>query len=69
MINADGSNAELYYLSVDQNETTNLADKNPKVKPKDSRPVAHTRLMGMARVVLVAVLIVAFMAFRAHSGG
>jgi hypothetical protein len=40
------------------------------IKPKDSRPVAHTRLMGVARVVLaVAVLIVAYMAFRARSGG
>ena len=40
------------------------------IKPKDSRPVAHTRLMGVARAVLaVAVLIVAYMAFRARSGG
>jgi hypothetical protein len=40
------------------------------VKPKESRPVAHTQLMGVARVVLVvAVLIVAFMAYRARSGG
>ena len=39
------------------------------IKPKDTRPVAHTRLMGVARVVLaVAVLIVAYMAFRARSG-
>ena len=40
------------------------------IKPKDSRPVAHTRLMRVARFVLVvAVLIVAYMAFRARSGG
>ncbi len=40
------------------------------IKPKESRPVAHTRLMGVARIVLVvAVLIVAYMAFRARSGG
>jgi hypothetical protein len=40
------------------------------IKPKDSRPVAHTRLMGVARVVLVvAVLIVAYMVFRVRSGG
>jgi hypothetical protein len=40
------------------------------IKPKDSRPVAHTRLMGVARFVLVVVvLIVAFIALRARSGG
>ena len=40
------------------------------IKPKDSRPVAHTRLMGVARFVLiVAVLIVAYVAFQARSGG
>ena len=40
------------------------------LKPKDSRPVAHTRLMGAARFVLVVViLIVAYAAFRARSGG
>jgi hypothetical protein len=39
------------------------------IKPKESRPVAHTRLMGVARIVLVvAVLIVAYMAYRARSG-
>jgi hypothetical protein len=40
------------------------------IKPKGSRPVAHTRLMGVARFVLVVVvLILAFLAFRARSGG
>ena len=40
------------------------------IKPKESRPVAHTRLMGVARVVLVViVLILAYVAFRARSGG
>ena len=40
------------------------------IKPKGSRPVAHTRLMGVARVVLVVgVLILAYMALRARSGG
>src|SRR5262245_28018407 len=40
------------------------------VKPKGTRPVARTHLMGVARVVLiVAVLIVAYVAFRAHAGG
>jgi hypothetical protein len=40
------------------------------VKPKGTRPVARTRLMGMARLVLLAiVLIVAYIAFRARSGG
>jgi hypothetical protein len=40
------------------------------IKPKGSRPVAHTRLMGVARFVfVVVVLILAYMAFRARSGG
>ena len=40
------------------------------IQPKSSRPVAHTRLMGVARFVLVvAVLLVLYMAFRARSGG
>ena len=40
------------------------------IKPKGSRPVAHTRLMGVARIVLVVgVLILAYMAFRARTGG
>ncbi|HWN87180.1 MAG TPA: hypothetical protein VNN99_18575 [Vicinamibacterales bacterium] len=40
------------------------------IKPKNSRPVAHTRLMGVARLVLVVtVLLVIYMVFRARSGG
>lgn len=40
------------------------------IKPKDSRPVAHTRLMGVARLALVVILaIVAYLAFRARAGG
>ena len=40
------------------------------IKPKGTRPVAHTRLMGVARLVLVAVIIiVAYLAYRARSGG
>ena len=40
------------------------------ITPKGSRPVAHTRLMGVARFVLVVVLlIVAYIAFRARAGG
>ena len=40
------------------------------IKPKGTRHVAHTRLMGMARFVLLAiVIIVAYLAFRARSGG
>ena len=35
------------------------------IKPKGSRPVAHTRLMGVARFVLVVMLlIVTYIAFR-----
>jgi hypothetical protein len=40
------------------------------IKPKGTRHVAHTRLMGVARLVLLAlVLIVVYLAFRARSGG
>jgi azurin len=41
------------------------------IKPKDSRPVAHTRLMGVARFVLVAAVLMAaaYMAFQSRSGG
>ena len=31
LVNADGSNVELYDLLADQNETTDVAEKNPKV--------------------------------------
>jgi hypothetical protein len=40
------------------------------IKPKGTRHVARTRLMGVARfVVLVIVIILAYFAFRARSGG
>ena len=40
------------------------------IKPKGTRHVAHTRLMGVARfVLLVLVIIFAYLAFRARSGG
>ena len=40
------------------------------MKPKGSRPVAHTRLMGVARFVLVMImLMLAYIAFRARAGG
>lgn len=36
------------------------------IKPRGSRPVAHTRLMGAGRIVLfVIVAIVAYLAYRA----
>ena len=40
------------------------------IKPKGTRHVARTRLMGMARLVLLVLLIIfAYLAFRARSGG
>ena len=40
------------------------------IKPKGTRHVARTRLMGVARLVLVAIVIIfAYLAFRARSGG
>lgn len=39
------------------------------IKPKGTRPVAHTRMMGVGRVVLLFIVIIfAYMAFRARSG-
>jgi hypothetical protein len=40
------------------------------MQPKGTRPVARTHLMGVGRVALLAlVLIFAYLAFRARSGG
>jgi hypothetical protein len=40
------------------------------IKPKGTRHVTHTRLMGVARFVLLAVIILfAYLAYRARSGG
>ena len=39
------------------------------IKPKGTRPVARTQLMGVARFVLfIIVLVFAYLAFRARSG-
>jgi uncharacterized membrane protein YozB (DUF420 family) len=40
------------------------------IKPKGTRPVAHTSMMAVGRVALIVVaLIFAYVAFRARSGG
>jgi hypothetical protein len=40
------------------------------LKPRGTRPVARTQLMGVARfVLLVLAAIIAYVAFRARSGG
>jgi len=40
------------------------------LQPKGTRPVAHTSLMGVARIILLAVAVVfAYLAYRARSGG
>ena len=40
------------------------------IKPRGTRHVARTQLMGMARLALVVlVLIFAYLAFRARTGG
>ena len=37
------------------------------IKAKGTRPVAHTRMMGVARVVLIVVVVIfAYLAFRAR---
>ena len=38
------------------------------IKPRETRPVAHTRMMGMARFVLgVVAIFLVYLAFR-HAG-
>jgi len=38
-------------------------------KPKGTRPVAHTRMMGVGRIaLLVIVVIFAYLAYRARGG-
>jgi hypothetical protein len=38
------------------------------IKPKETRPVAHTRMMGMARfILLVAAVVLAYFAFRGRA--
>jgi hypothetical protein len=40
------------------------------IKPKGTRHVARTQMMGVARFVLLVIVIVfAYLAFRARSGG
>ena len=40
------------------------------LQPKGTRPVAHTSMMGVARIVLLALgIIFAYLAYRARSGG
>jgi hypothetical protein len=40
------------------------------VKPKGTRHVAHTSLMGVARFFLLALVVIfIYLAFRARSGG
>ena len=40
------------------------------IKPTGTRHVAHTSMMGMARLALLAfVIILVYVAFRARSGG
>ena len=40
------------------------------MQPNGARPVSHTRMMAMGRLVLAAlVIVVAYAAFRARAGG
>jgi uncharacterized membrane protein YozB (DUF420 family) len=40
------------------------------IKPKGTRSVSHSRMMGMGRIALVVIaIIVAYIAFRARNGG
>jgi hypothetical protein len=40
------------------------------LQPENARPVARTRMMGVARFVLLgSAVILAYVAFRAYSGG
>ena len=40
------------------------------IKPKGTRPVSHSRMMGMGRLALLAIVIIlVYVAFRARAGG
>lgn len=40
------------------------------LQPKGTRPIAHTRMMGMARLALLVLgMILAYFALQARSGG
>jgi len=40
------------------------------VQPKGARPVSHTRMMGMARLALLAIVIIfVYLAYHARPGG
>lgn len=40
------------------------------IKPKGTRSVSHSRMMGMGRLVLLVIVVIfAYLAFRARSGG
>ena len=40
------------------------------IQPKGARPVAHTQMMGVARIALGALAVIfAYMAFQARAGG
>jgi hypothetical protein len=39
------------------------------IKPKGTRPVAHSRMMGVARIALVVIVVIlAYLAYRARGG-
>lgn len=39
-------------------------------KPKGTRPVAHTRLMGVGRIALLAIVVIfVYIAYQARNGG
>lgn len=39
------------------------------IKPKGTRPVAHSRLMGMGRIALFAIVVIlVYVAYRARGG-
>ena len=39
------------------------------IKAKGTRPVAHTRMMGVARIVLILVVVIfAYLAYQARNG-
>jgi hypothetical protein len=40
------------------------------IKPRGTRPVSHSRLMGVGRLALLAIVIIlVYVAFRARAGG
>jgi len=58
----------LFWLAVTVLVTAAIAVAG--IQTKGTRPIEHTSMMGVARIALLAIVVIfAYMAFRARAGG